>query len=650
MSEDVIHGTIKGVSISQEMKTAYIDYAMSVIVGRSLPDVRDGMKPVHRRVLYSMKELNSTWNAPYKKSARIVGDVIGKYHPHGDAAVYQTLVRMAQNFSMRYLLVDGQGNFGSVDGDSAAAMRYTEARMSKISSDLLIDIDKETVNMLPNYDGSLKEPEVLPTRVPALLINGTSGIAVGMASNIPPHNLIEIVTGIIYLIENPEATLIDLLNIVPGPDFPTGAMILGRAGIISAYETGRGIIKIRSKTHIEDEDVSGKRCKIVVDELPYQVNKANMIIQMANLVKDKKIEGIHEIRDESDRRGIRVVIELKKDADPNIILNQLFKMTTLQTSFGMNMLAICSGIPKTLGLRDIMNYFILHRRDVVTRRTQYELREAEKRAHILEGLKRALDHIDEIIKLIKASTSTEDARNSLMSTFSFSRPQAVSILEMKLSRLTGLERDKIIAEYEELLKKITWFNEILSNESTLLGVITKELEEIIEKYGDERKTELADDLGDINIEDLIPDDDMVVALTTENYIKRTPLNLYRKQKRGGKGLNAINPKDNDFVKDIFVSSSHTQLLVFTSYGKLYWLKVYQLPEAGRNSRGKPIINLLNVEKDERVAAILPIKEFVEGKYIMMVTKKGTIKKVDMMEFAKARSNGKNCCRQYEKNY
>ncbi len=639
MSE-INHGKIKDVSITQEMKSSYIDYAMSVIVGRSLPDVRDGLKPVHRRVLYSMKDINCTWNAPYKKSARIVGDVIGKYHPHGDAAVYQTLVRMAQNFSMRYTLVDGQGNFGSIDGDSAAAMRYTEARMSKISSEILADLDKDTVNMLPNYDGSLSEPEVMPTRIPELLINGTSGIAVGMASNIPPHNITEIINAIVYLIDNPEASTSDLMDFVKGPDFPTGATILGRKGIVEAFETGRGIIKIRSKVHFENEDDKNKRCAIIATEIPYQVNKANMIIAIAELVKDKRIEGIHDIRDESDRRGIRVVIELKKDADPNIITNQLYKMTALQSSFGINMLAICNGIPKTLGLKDIMLYFIRHRRDVVTRRTKYELREAEKRAHILEGLKRALDNIDEIVELIKSSASTEDARNLLMSRFSFSRAQAVSILEMKLSRLTGLERDKIVSEYEELLKKISWYNEILNNESTLLGVIKDELKEIIQKYGDERKTEIVNDPGDINIEDLIPDDDMVVTVTTENYIKRTPLDLYRKQKRGGKGLNAINPKDNDYVKDLFVASSHTQLLVFTSYGKAYWLKVYQLPEANRSSRGKPIINLLNIEKDEKIAAILPLKEFVEGHYIVMVTEKGTIKKVDMMEFERQRNNGK----------
>ncbi len=641
MTETTIkHGQIRNVNIEHEMKTSYINYAMDVIISRALPDVRDGLKPVHRRVLYAMKELNNTWTAPYKKSARIVGDVIGKYHPHGDAAVYQTLVRMAQDFSMRYMLVDGQGNFGSIDGDSAAAMRYTEARMARISGEILADLDKETVNMRDNYDGSLSEPEVLPSRIPLLLVNGTSGIAVGMASNIPPHNIREILNAVIHIIDNPDATINDLMQFVPGPDFPTGATILGRAGIRQAYETGRGIIKMRSKVRIEENEGSGTRDKIIVDELPYQVNKANMIIQIANLVKEKKIEGIHDIRDESDRRGIRVVIELKKDADANILVNQLYKMTNLQTSFGINMLAICNNVPKTLNLKDAMNYFILHRRDVVTRRTRYELREAEKRAHILEGLKRALDNIDEVIRIIKESASTEDARNQLMSRFAFSRPQAVSILEMKLSRLTGLERDKIISEYEALLKKISWFQEILGNEGTLLGVIKEELLEVLEKYSDERRTEIVNYEGEIDIEDLIADDDMVVTLTTENYIKRTPLELYRKQKRGGKGINAINPKENDYVKDIFVASSHTQLLIFTSYGKVYWTKVYQLPEAGRNSRGKPIINLINVEKDERVAAILPMKKFVEGNYIMMVTRMGTIKKVDIKEFENQRSNGK----------
>ncbi len=640
MTENIINKNVKDIAIDQSMKRAYIDYAMSVIVGRSLPDVRDGLKPVHRRVLFAMKELKNTWNSPYKKSARIVGDVIGKYHPHGDSAVYQTLVRMAQDFSMRYLLVDGQGNFGSVDGDSAAAMRYTEARMAKISGEILADLDKDTVDMRDNYDGSLKEPVVMPSRIPQLLINGTSGIAVGMASNIPPHNLREIITAVIHLIDNPDATVVDLMQFVKGPDFPTGATILGRSGIRQAYETGRGSIKMRSKVEIEEAKNNKDRDKIVINELPYQVNKANMIIQIAELVKDKRIVGIHDIRDESDKRGIRVVIELKKDADAQIVLNKLYKMSNLQTSFGVNMLAICNGMPKTLSLKDVMQYFILHRKDVVTRRTKYELREAEKRAHILEGLKRALDNIDEIIEIIKKSTSVEDARNQLMSRFAFSRPQAVSILEMKLSRLTALEHDKIVAEFEELIKKITWFKEILSNQATLFGVIKEELNEILEKYGDERRTEIVNYEGEIDIEDLIPDDDMAVTLTQGNYIKRTPLVLYRKQKRGGKGINAINPKESDFVKNIFVASSHTMLLIFSSYGKVYWLKVYQIPEAQRISRGKPIINLLKMEKDETVAAILPVKEFKEGHFIMMATKKGVVKKTDILEFNKQRSNGK----------
>jgi len=641
---EYIHGKIKEVAIDQAMKGAFIDYAMSVIMDRSLPDVRDGLKPVHRRVLFAMKELNNTWNSSYKKCARIVGDTIGKYHPHGDSAVYGTLVRMAQSFSMRYMLVDGQGNFGSIDGDSAAAMRYTEARMARITSEILADLDKDTVNMRDTYDGSLKEPEVMPTRIPTLLINGTSGIAVGMASNIPPHNIKEVIDAAVHLIDNRDANIVDLMQFVTGPDFPTSATILGRTGIKQAYETGRGIIKIRSKASIEEGTPSSPREKVVIHELPYQVNKANMIISIAELVKDKKVEGIHDIRDESDRKGIRVVIELKKDADGNILLNQLYKMTQMQVSFGINMLAICNGVPKTINLKDTLTYFILHRKDVVTRRTKFELREAEKRAHILEGLKKAIDNIDEVITIIRASNSAEDARNSLMSRFAFSRAQSVSILEMKLSKLTGLERDKVISEYEALLKKITWFKEILENESTLFGVIKEELAEIREKYGDERKTDIVNYEGDLNIEDLIADDDMVVTLTTENYIKRTSLELYRKQKRGGKGINAINPKENDFVKNIFVSTSHTMLLIFTSYGKVYWTKVYQLPEAGRNSRGKPIINLINVEKDERVAAILPIKEFVEGQYVVMGTQKGTIKKTKIMEFSNQRSNGKKAIR------
>ncbi|MBQ3367412.1 DNA gyrase subunit A [bacterium] len=638
--DELIHGKIKDIAIEHSMKTAFIDYAMSVITDRSLPDVRDGLKPVHRRVLFAMKELGNTYNAAYKKSARIVGDVIGKYHPHGDQAVYQTLVRMAQDFSMRYTLVDGQGNFGSVDGDGAAAMRYTEARMAKIAGEIMADLDKDTVNMRDNYDGSLQEPEVMPTKIPELLVNGTSGIAVGMASNIPPHNITETVNATIHLIDNPDADIPELMEFITGPDFPTGGSILGKAGIRAAYETGKGIIKIRSKATIELGQ-NGARDRIIIHEIPYQVNKANMIIQIAELVKEKKLEGIHDIRDESGRREkIRVVIELKKDADPNILLNQLFKMTQLQVSFGINMLAICNGIPKTINLKDALHYFILHRKDVVTRRTRYELAEAEKRAHILEGLKIAIDNIDEVVHIIRSSASTDDARINLMDRFGLSKLQANAILDMKLSRLTGLERDKIIAELEELYKKIEWYKEILANEHVLFGVIKDELKEIKEKYGDERKTDIVNYDGDIDIEDLIADDDMVVTLTTENYIKRTPLDLYRKQKRGGKGINAINPKENDYVKNIFVASSHTLLLLFTSFGKVYWTKVHQLPEATRNSRGKPIINLVNIEKDEKIAAVLPIKEFVEGEFIMMGTKNGTVKKTDIMEYKTQRTNGK----------
>ncbi len=635
-----INEKIKPVSIEQQMKTSYIDYAMSVIVGRSLPDVRDGLKPVHRRLLFAMKELGSTYTAPYKKSARIVGDVMGKYHPHGDAAIYQTLVRMAQDFSMRYPLVDGQGNFGSIDGDEAAAMRYTEARMARIAGELLADIDKDTVRMLDNYDGSLREPEVLPARIPQLLINGSSGIAVGMASNIPPHNLTEVIKALLYFIDHPEAGITDLMNFIKGPDFPTAGLILGRGGIRQAYETGRGIVRMRSRVTIEESEKAGDRPKIIVHELPYQVNKAQTIIQIAELVKDKKIEGIHDIRDESDRRGIRMVIELKKDAIAEIILNQLYKMTNLQTSFGINMLAICNGVPRTLNLRDVLNYFLMHRRDVVTRRTKFELEEAEKRAHILEGLKKALDVIDKVIEVIRKSPSTDEAREALMKKFAFSKIQASAILDMKLSRLTGLEREKIQAELDELHKKIKWYNEILANEKTLLSVIKSELKEIMERYGDERRTEIVDEAGDIDIEDLIPDEEMVVTLTTENYIKRTPLTQYRKQKRGGKGINAINPKENDFVRDIFITSNHTLLMIFTSYGKVYWVKVYQLPEAGRGSRGKPIINMVQVEKDEHVMEILPIREFMPDHFVFMATKRGTVKKTDLMEFAIQRSNGK----------
>ncbi|MCK5809406.1 DNA gyrase subunit A, partial [bacterium] len=591
-------GKVIPISIEHSMKSAFIDYAMSVIMDRSLPDVRDGLKPVHRRVLWAMKELGCTHMAPYKKSARIVGDTIGKYHPHGDQAAYQTLVRMAQPFSMRYILVKGQGNFGSVDGDSAAAMRYTEARMTKISSEILADIEKDTVKMNPNYDGTLPEPEVMPTRIPTLLINGSSGIAVGMACNLPPHNLTEVVNGTIAMIDNPDITLPELMQYITGPDFPTEAMILGRDGIRQAYETGRGSVKMRADVTIEngDERKNSKKDALIINRLPYQVNKARLIEKIREL-KDDKILGMGDIRDESDKHGMRVVIELKRDADSHIILNQLYKMTDLQTSFGVNMLAICNGVPRRLNLIDILKYFILHRRDVVTRRTKFELNKAEERAHILEGLKIALDNIQEIIKIIRASASTEAARKSLMSTFDFSLKQAKSILDMKLSRLTGLERDKIINELAELMAKISWCKEVLADETKLFGVIKDELKEIIEKYGDERKTEILNYEGELNYEDLIPDDDMIVTLTTENYIKRTPLDLYRKQKRGGKGINAIDPKENDYVKNIFIASSRTQLLIFTNYGKVYWTKVYQLPETGRKSRGKPIVNLIQVEKD-----------------------------------------------------
>lgn len=629
---------ISNIAIEESMKSSYIDYAMSVIVGRSLPDVRDGLKPVHRRVLYAMKQIKNTWNQPHKKCARIVGETIGKYHPHGDQAAYDTLVRMAQDFSMRYCLVDGQGNFGSIDGDSAAAMRYTEARMKKISEEMLTDIDKDTVNMIDNYDGSLKEPVVFPTKIPQLLINGTSGIAVGMASNIPSHNLREVIDAAIHLIDNPEASVLELMEHIPGPDFPTSGIILGRSGIRKAYETGKGSIKIRSKTEIET--LKNNSEQIVITELPYQVNKANLIIKIAELVKLKKLEGIRDIRDESDRHGIRVVIEIKNNYAAEIVLNKLYKTTNVQTSFGVNMLAICHGVPRVLTLRDTLEYFVIHRKDVVTRRTKYELREAEKRLHILEGYKIALDNIDEVIELIKTSSSTAEAKKRLMDRFSFSIPQASSILEMKLQKLTGMERDKILEQYKETLEKIAWFKEILANENTLKNVIKEELEEIKENYGDERRTSIENYDGEIDMEDIIPDDDMVVTLTKENYIKRTPLDMYRTQKRGGKGISAITPKDQDFVNQIFIASNHAMLLIFTSYGKVYWSKVYEIPKAGRNSRGKPFINFIRIEKDEKVASILPVSEFVDDHYVMMATEKGTIKKVEMSQFSKRRSGGK----------
>ena len=625
------------ISIEDEMKLSYLDYAMSVIVGRALPDVRDGLKPVHRRVLYAMYELNSTFDRPYKKSARVVGEVIGKYHPHGDTAIYDAIVRMAQNFSMRCLLIDGQGNFGSVDGDAPAAMRYTEVRMSRFASEMLQDIDKETVNFIPNYDESLQEPFVLPTRIPNLLINGSSGIAVGMATNIPPHNLGEVVDGIVAFINEPDISIEDLTHIIKGPDFPTAGFICGIEGIKEVYNSGRGLIQLRGKMHIETP--VKERENIVITEIPYQVNKTKLIEQIAELVRGKKISGIQDIRDESDRDGMRIVIELRKGESSQVITNQLFKYTQLQTTFGVIMLAIVNEQPRILNLKEILFQFIDFRREVVVRRTTFELKKAERRAHILESLKIALDHLDEVIEMIRSSESPQVARERLIEKFSFSDVQAQAILEMRLQRLTALERDKIIEEYEQTLSLISELTQILSDNRLVLDIIVKELQEIKERYGDKRRTNIIETQKDINIEDIIPDDDMLVTITRSGYIKRTSLDLYRSQKRGGKGILGIVPKDEDVVMDIFVTSNHSYLLFFTNRGIIHWLKVYELPEVSRISKGKAIVNLINLNEGEYVTSVLPVPDFHPGFYITMVTRRGIIKKTGLEEFSNPRKDG-----------
>jgi len=626
------------VDIETEIEQAYLDYAMSVIIGRALPDVRDGLKPVHRRILYAQHELGNRYNSSYKKSARIVGDVIGKYHPHGDSAVYDALVRMAQDFNMRVPLVDGQGNFGSVDGDPAAAMRYTEVRMARITQELLGDLDKDTVDWGPNYDGTLDEPIVLPTTVPNLLVNGSSGIAVGMSTNIPPHNLTEIIDATIGLIENPAMELEELMEHIPGPDFPTGGEIYGATGIREAYETGRGIIRIRARADIEVDDRTGKP-RIIVNELPFQVNKSRLIEKIAELVRDKKIDGITDLRDESDRRGMRVVIELRRDVVPEVILNNLFKMTSMQSSFGIIMLAIVHGQPKVMALKEVLNHFIDFRRDVTTRRTIYELDQAEARAHILEGLKIALDHIDEVIKIIRASADTQTARDGLMSTFGLSERQTQAILDMRLQKLTGLERDKIIEELEVVLAEIERLREILADEGKLLAVIRGELENVRDTYGNERRTSINYSTSDFSIEDLIAEEQMVVTITHAGYIKRTPLTEYQAQRRGGRGKRGMATKDEDFVEDMFVASTHSHVLFFTSIGKVYKLKVHELPPGSRTTKGKAIINILPIEDGEAVKAILPIDEFEEGRYILTATRKGVVKKTDLMAYSRVLSVG-----------
>ena len=628
--------SIKDIDIGTEMRTSFLDYAMSVIVSRALPDVRDGLKPVHRRILYAMSELGMSPDKPFKKSARIVGEVIGKYHPHGDSAVYETMVGLAQDFSTRYMLVEGHGNFGSVDGDSAAAMRYTEARLSKISMELLRDLQKETIDFVPNYDGEEQEPTVLPARFPNLLVNGSYGIAVGMATSIPPHNLREVIDGVQMLIQNPDATPLDLMEVIKGPDFPTAGLILGQEGIKQAYTTGRGWALMRARTEIEEEN--GKS-RIIVTELPYKVNKARLVEKIADLVRDKQIDGITDLRDESDRTGMRIVIELRRDVNPNVVLNNLFKHTQLQSNYGIIMLALVDGEPKVLNLRDMLFYYLKHQQDVIRRRTEYELRKAEARAHILEGLRIALDHLDEVISLIRSSRTTEEAREGLIQRFELSHDQAQAILDMRLQRLTGLEREKIEEEYVELTKKIAEYKAILADERLILGIISDELNEIKEKYGDDRRTEITLGADQIEDEDLIPREDVIITITHTGYIKRLPVTTYRSQKRGGKGVIGMETKENDFVEHLFVSNTHHYLMFFTNKGKAYRLKAYEIPELGRTARGTPIINLIQIEQDETINAVIPIEDFQSGQNLFFATKKGIVKKTPLEEYANIRKGG-----------
>ncbi|WP_370298471.1 DNA gyrase subunit A [Pontibacterium sp.] len=659
------------VNIEDELKQSYLDYAMSVIVGRALPDVRDGLKPVHRRVLFAMNELGNDWNKPYKKSARVVGDVIGKYHPHGDSAVYDTIVRMAQDFAMRYTLVDGQGNFGSVDGDSAAAMRYTEIRMDKISHELLADLEKETVDFVDNYDGTEKIPEVLPTRVPNLLVNGSAGIAVGMATNIPPHNLTEVVKGCIALIENGDLTVDELMEYIPGPDFPTGGIINGRAGILMAYRTGRGRIYVRAKHHVE-EDSRGK-ASIIVTEIPYQLNKARLIEKIAELVKEKKLEGITELRDESDKDGMRIVIELRRGEVPEVIVNNLFAQTQMESVFGINVVALVDGQPRTLDLKSLLENFIRHRREVVTRRTVFELRKARERGHILEGLAIALANIDPVIELIKSSPTPAEAKERLIAQawapgdvvsmleragedacrpedldeqyglrdghYHLSPTQAQAILELRLHRLTGLEHEKLIAEYQELLERIAELLEILGSHERLMEVIREELEAVLEEYGDERRTEIIASRQDLTVADLITEEDMVVTISHGGYAKTQPITDYQAQRRGGKGKSATAVKDEDFIEHLLVANTHDTILCFTSRGKVYWLKVYEIPQASRTARGRPIVNILPLDEGERITTILPVNEYSDDRFVFMATELGTVKKVTLSAFSRQRTSG-----------
>lgn len=635
MSEE-LHSQVKEIDISTEMRTSFLDYAMSIIVSRALPDVRDGLKPVHRRILFAMSELGMSPDKPHKKSARIVGEVIGKYHPHGDTAVYETMVRMAQDFSLRYMLIDGHGNFGSIDGDMAAAMRYTEARLSKIAMELLRDINKETIDYKPNYDGEENEPVVLPSRFPNLLVNGSSGIAVGMATNIPPHNLREVIEGIQMMIQNPDVTPMDLMQAIKGPDFPTSGFILGREGIRQAYTTGRGSVTMRARTVIEENN---NKARIIVNELPYQVNKARLVEKIAELVREKKIDGITDLRDESDRNGMRVVIELRRDVNPNVVLNNLFKQTAMQSNFGIIMLALVNGEPKVLNLREMLHYYLKHQQEVIRRRTEFDLRKAEARAHILEGLRIALDHLDQVIALIRSSRTTDEAREGLMSTFSLSLDQAQAILDMRLQRLTGLEREKIEAEYAEIMKRIAELKAILADEKLILAIISEELNEIKEKFGDERRSEITVGEESIEDEDLIPREDVVITITHTGYIKRLPVTTYRNQKRGGRGVVGMDTKDNDFVEHLFVTNTHHYLMFFTNKGKVYRLKAYEIPDLSRTARGTPIINLIQIEQGETVNAVIPVESFETEQYLFFATKQGVVKKTPIDDYSNIRKGG-----------
>jgi DNA gyrase subunit A len=626
------------ISIETEMKQSYLDYAMSVIIGRALPDVRDGLKPVHRRVLFAMRELKNDWNKPYKKSARIVGDVIGKYHPHGDSAVYDTIVRMAQDFSMRYPLVDGQGNFGSIDGDPPAAMRYTEIRMTRLAHEMLEDLDKETVEFVPNYDESMSEPSVLPTKIPDLLINGSSGIAVGMATNIPPHNITEVINALKALIDNPDITIEEIMEHVPGPDFPTCGIIYGVDGINEAYRTGRGIFRVRANAKVEI-DKRTKQETIVISELPYQVNKARVIEKVAGLVKNKQIEGIRYVRDESDREGMRIAIGLKKDQVPEVVINQLFRQTQMETSFGIIFLAVVDNRPMILSFKDILEHFILHRKDVIIRRTIFDLRKAEERAHILEGLKIALENLDEVVKLIRESKSPSEARTGLIERFELTQIQAQAILEMRLQRLTGLEQEKILEEYAQIIKDIQRFREILAEERLVLDIIKNELTQIEEIYGDARRTRIVEETKEITIEDMIVEEDMVVTISNNGYIKRTPISLYQAQKRGGKGKTGMGTKEEDFVSSLFVASTHHTFLFITNQGRVYWAKVYDIPQSARQSRGKAIVNLLNFQENEKLATVLAVPTFEPGYHVLMATKNGLVKKTELMAYSRPRAGG-----------